>query len=579
MPSTNPEALAAKARGNAAFSAKNFEEAVKEFTAAIELDPTDHVFFSNRSGSYAGLNKFKEALADADECIKLQPDWAKGYSRKGLAAFSLGDHEGSKAAYKAGLKVDPNNAALKQGLEQVEAASVQAANPMAALFGPSMWGKLQADPTTREYLKDPAFVQKCNMLQQNPNAFGSLASDPQMSQALGVILGIGSQGFKTAPGEDDAEPAASTPYDKMEKPAESKKPEPAEEEDSDEEMPELEEELTEEEKTLKANKEKAVEEKKEGNKFYVKKQFPEALAHYKKAKELDPTNPTYMSNESAVYFEQKDYDKCIACCDEAIQLATSQSGYDYSLVGKLYLRQAMCCDRQNKFDDALDYIGKSKMEDGSQKAKDLEKKLMVKKKKFDEEAYLDKDKSEEAKAAGNQAFQEQKWIDAIGHYSEALKRDPTNFKVYSNRAACYTKLMDWSRAMEDVDKCLEMEPTFVKAYIRKGKIQHFLKQYHKALVTYDKGLALDPTATELIEGKRQTMNAINQENQSGNVDPARAQEAMKDPEIQAILSDPTINNVLKQMQSDPQSSQRALQDPIIRGKIEKLVAAGILQIG
>jgi hypothetical protein len=32
------------------------------------------------------------------------------------------------------------------------------------------------------------------------------------------------------------------------------------------------------------------------------------------------------------------------------------------------------------------------------------------------------------------------------------------------------------------------------------------------------------------------------------VDPARAQEAMKDPEIQAILQDPTINNVLQNLQ-------------------------------
>ena len=49
-------------------------------------------------------------------------------------------------------------------------------------------------------------------------------------------------------------------------------------------------------------------------------------------------------------------------------------------------------------------------------------------------------------------------------------------RVYSNRAACYAKLMDWERGLADCDACLKQDPTFVKAYIRQGKIYHFLKQ-------------------------------------------------------------------------------------------------------
>ena len=49
-------------------------------------------------------------------------------------------------------------------------------------------------------------------------------------------------------------------------------------------------------------------------------------------------------------------------------------------------------------------------------------------------------------------------------------------KVYSNRAACYAKLMDWERGLADCESCLKKDPTFVKAWLRKGKIHHFLKQ-------------------------------------------------------------------------------------------------------
>jgi tetratricopeptide (TPR) repeat protein len=41
-----------QAQGNAAFSAGNYEEAIKHFTDAIALDPSNHVLYSNRSAAY-----------------------------------------------------------------------------------------------------------------------------------------------------------------------------------------------------------------------------------------------------------------------------------------------------------------------------------------------------------------------------------------------------------------------------------------------------------------------------------------------------------------------------------------------
>lgn len=70
-------ALEAKNKGNAAFSAGNFDEAVKHFTEAIALDASNHVLYSNRSAAYASLGKYQEALADADKTIEIKPDWAK----------------------------------------------------------------------------------------------------------------------------------------------------------------------------------------------------------------------------------------------------------------------------------------------------------------------------------------------------------------------------------------------------------------------------------------------------------------------------------------------------------------------
>ncbi|KAE8910096.1 hypothetical protein PF003_g5900 [Phytophthora fragariae] len=57
----------------------------------------------------------------------------------------------------------------------------------------------------------------------------------------------------------------------------------------------------------------------------------------------------------------------------------------------------------------------------------------------------------------------------------------------------------------------------------------------------------------------------------------RARHGMADLEIQAILRDPVMQNVLNDFQTDPMGAQRHLQNPGIMAKIEKLIAAGVLQ--
>lgn len=66
-----------KDKGNAALSAGNFDEAIKYYTDAIKLDPQNHVLYSNRSAAHAKASNYEQALQDAEETIKIKPDWGK----------------------------------------------------------------------------------------------------------------------------------------------------------------------------------------------------------------------------------------------------------------------------------------------------------------------------------------------------------------------------------------------------------------------------------------------------------------------------------------------------------------------
>jgi stress-induced-phosphoprotein 1 len=61
------------------------------FTKAIQLDYNNHVLYSNRSGSYASLKDFNNALKDAEKTTELKPDWPKGWTRKAVALHGKGD--------------------------------------------------------------------------------------------------------------------------------------------------------------------------------------------------------------------------------------------------------------------------------------------------------------------------------------------------------------------------------------------------------------------------------------------------------------------------------------------------------
>jgi stress-induced-phosphoprotein 1 len=72
------EAERRKKSGNTAFHAKDFKTAASFYNQALELDPTNHILFSNRSAAFAGCGKWKAAVNDAKRCIVLDSTFVKG---------------------------------------------------------------------------------------------------------------------------------------------------------------------------------------------------------------------------------------------------------------------------------------------------------------------------------------------------------------------------------------------------------------------------------------------------------------------------------------------------------------------
>ena len=108
-----------KDRGNKAVQAGNFEDAIDNYTSAIEMDAGNHVLYSNRAAAYCSVNQFQSALKDAQKCINLAPKFAKGYGRKAAALIGLNRRGEAMGAFHQGLSNCPGDAGLQKGLSDL----------------------------------------------------------------------------------------------------------------------------------------------------------------------------------------------------------------------------------------------------------------------------------------------------------------------------------------------------------------------------------------------------------------------------------------------------------------------------
>lgn len=315
----------------------------------------------------------------------------------------------------------------------------------------------------------------------------------------------------------------------------------------------------------------AIAEKDLGNAAYKQKDFENAHLHYDKAIELDPTNITFYNNKAAVYFEEKKYDECVQFCEKAVEVGR-ETRADYKLIAKAMSRAGNAFQKKDDVKTALQWFQRSLSEfrdpELVKKVKELEKQL----KEAERLAYINPEIAQEEKNQGNEYFKKGDYPTAMKHYNEAVKRDPENAILYSNRAACLTKLMEFQRALDDCDTCIKKNPTFIKGYIRKGACLVAMREWSKAQKAYEDALQVDSSNEEAREGVRTCLR-------SNDEDPEKAKErSLADPEVQEILRDPGMRMILEQMSNEPGAVREHLKNPEIFQKLMKLRDAGVIQM-
>ena len=95
-------------QGAANYRAGNLEQAIADYTKAIELDPDFAVAYNTRGFAYANSGDLEQAIADYDKAIELNPDLAVAYTNRGSAYADSGNLEQAIKDYELYLELFPN---------------------------------------------------------------------------------------------------------------------------------------------------------------------------------------------------------------------------------------------------------------------------------------------------------------------------------------------------------------------------------------------------------------------------------------------------------------------------------------
>ena len=84
----------------------NHKDAIADYDRAIEINPQNASVYNNRGCVKDGMGDHKGALADYDQAIEINPQDARAYNNRGNTKNNMGDHKDAIADYDRAIEIN-----------------------------------------------------------------------------------------------------------------------------------------------------------------------------------------------------------------------------------------------------------------------------------------------------------------------------------------------------------------------------------------------------------------------------------------------------------------------------------------
>jgi len=111
-PAVENNAEAYSNRGLSWYKKGDHDQAISDFTRAIELNPRYANAYYNRGIAYDDKGQYDRAISDYTRAIELNPKHAKAYITRGIAHGSKGQFDRAISDFNAAIEIDPGGAGV-----------------------------------------------------------------------------------------------------------------------------------------------------------------------------------------------------------------------------------------------------------------------------------------------------------------------------------------------------------------------------------------------------------------------------------------------------------------------------------
>ncbi|XP_054477382.1 sperm-associated antigen 1-like [Anoplopoma fimbria] len=588
-----------KDKGNEAFRANDYEEAVAYYSRSLSIKPTVAAY-NNRAQSEIKLKHWHNAMSDCLRVLKLEPGNMKALLRRATVHNHMGNFRMAAEDLRAVLREEPQNDVATQLLSETE-KKMKECQPEQQRKGKKILiqeVEEDDDETKAEQTAHPVEPSQAVGGEESSAAPGERGD---MGNAQKKPHGRGDGGphseFNSSHhGHWRSKGASSDKYKVSQDPKEkvangtskrgSTASVPADQSSGGKGTP------------VGGNAGESVNLdapcgalppplarlKNEGNLLFKNGQFADALEKYSQAiqgyTESGIDSPedlcTLYSNRAACYLKDGNSQECIQDCTRALEL------HPFSL--KPLLRRAMAYESLERYRKAyVDYKTVLQIDIGVKAAQDSVNRisrLLIEQDGAEwreklpdiplvplsaqqhrreeppstevlqaraEKAARDAERKAEVrftalKQEGNDFVKKGQYQDALGKYTECLKLKPEECAIYTNRALCYLKLERFAEAKQDCDTALGVEPTSKKAFYRRALANKGLKDYLACSADLQEVLQQDPNVQEAEKELEEVTVLLRQSLANADASPAKPRKTVPITEVDGDEETASVSN-------------------------------------